>query len=142
MFTIISTFRSRATYATRSVPEESVEGVITEASGQQASWRPPVLKTSALRSEGIEELIAAIEEHWRYQSASGVRQHRERARAADELHRILRQDLLARLLDRIAEPDLEETVGRIVARKEDPYSAARRLIVTSGLAEESECACS
>lgn len=117
-----------------------VEGVITEASGQQTSWHPPVLKTSALHSEGIEELVNAIEEHCQYQSASGLRQHRERTRAADELHRILRHDLLTRLLDRIAEPDLEETVGRIVARKEDPYSAARRLIITSGLAEESECA--
>ncbi len=118
------------------------EGVAVGASGQPLSWHPPVLKVSALHREGIEELITAIEEHWRYQSASGQRQRRERERAADELYRILRHDLLARLLDRIAEADLSETVGRIVAREEDPYTAARRLIAASGLAEQPECACS
>jgi LAO/AO transport system kinase len=119
---------------------QRVEGVTVAASGQEMSWRPPVLKVSALFSEGIEELMAAIGDHWRYQNASGLRQRRERERAADELDHILRHDLLARLLDRIAEPDLAETVSRIVAREEDPYSAARRLIAASGLAEESECA--
>ncbi len=117
-----------------------VEDSSMGASGQPMSWCPPVLKVSALHSEGIEELLTAIGEHWRYQSASGLRQHRERERAADELDRILRHDLLAHLLDRIAAPDLAATVERIVAREEDPYSAARHLIAASGLAEGSVCA--
>jgi LAO/AO transport system kinase len=92
-----------------------------------------VLKTSALRSEGIEELLAAIEEHRKYQLDTGLREFRERVRATDELRRILRHDLLAGLLHRIAEADLEDTVTRIIARQEDPYTAAERLIAASGL---------
>ena len=96
-------------------------------------WRKPVLKTSALRNEGIEELLVAIEQHWQYQLDTGLRELRERERATDELRRILRHDLLAGLLHRIAETDLADTVKRIVARQEDPYTAAERLIAESGL---------
>jgi len=109
------------------------EGVVSDSSGEQISWRPPVLKTCALRGEGVEELLAAVQAHWQYQCDTGVREYRERERANDELRRILRQDLMARLLDRIADTDLVDTVERIVARQEDPYSAAERLIATSGL---------
>jgi LAO/AO transport system kinase len=113
-----------------------VEGVLSSDVGDPgSSWRTPVLKTSALRSDGIEELLGAIEQHWQYQRDTGLRQYRERERAADELQRILRHDLLVGLLQRIAEADLEDTVRRIVARQEDPYTAAERLIAASGLGE-------
>jgi LAO/AO transport system kinase len=111
-----------------------VEGVPMDAAGSPIPpWRTPVLGTSALRSEGIEELLAAIGEHRQYQLDTGLRELRERERATDELGRILRHDLLAGLLHRIAQADLEDTVKRIVARQEDPYTAAERLIAASGL---------
>ncbi len=111
-----------------------VEGVLSDAAGGPGSaWGTPVLKTSALRSHGIEELLDAIEQHRQYQRETGLREYRERERAADELQRILRHDLLAGLLQRIAEVDLEDTVRRIVTRQEDPYTAAERLIAASGL---------
>jgi LAO/AO transport system kinase len=111
-----------------------VEGVLRDApGGRNPFWRTPVLKTCALRSEGVEELLLAIEGHWCYQCDTGLRRQREHERATDELRRILRHDLLAGLLQRIAEPDLEETVKRVVTRQEDPYTAAERLITASGL---------
>jgi LAO/AO transport system kinase len=100
---------------------------------EQLPWRPPVLKTCALRGDGVEELIAAIQAHWQYQCDSGRREQREREHAADELRRILRYALLQRLLDQIPQRDLKDTVERIVAREEDPYSAAERLIADAGL---------
>jgi LAO/AO transport system kinase len=112
----------------------------TEAAGVDStdseSWRSPVLKTCALRSEGIAELVAAIQAHWQYQSNSGLRERRERERVADELRRILRYTLLERLLSQISEENLEQTVQHVVAREQDPYSAAETLIQQAGLVSQ------
>jgi LAO/AO transport system kinase len=105
-----------------------VPGADRGAVAAQASWEPPVLKTCAVRGEGIEELVAAVQAHWQYQCDSGLRVRRERERVADGLHRILRSTLLERLLEQIQEGDVEATVQRVVARQLDPYSAAEALI--------------
>jgi LAO/AO transport system kinase len=111
---------------------------VIDSATEQVPWRPPVLKTCALRGDGVEELIAAIQAHWQYLCDSGLRERRERDRAKEELRRILRYVLLQSLLDRISDRDLKDTVERIVAREEDPYSAAERLIAEAGLALNKE----
>nr|MBC7245320.1 methylmalonyl Co-A mutase-associated GTPase MeaB [Chloroflexota bacterium] len=110
-----------------------VESVLA---GQQQPWRPPVLKTCALRGEGIEELLAAIAAHRQYQHDSGLQKQRERERAAGQLQRILRYALLEQLLAQIPEAALQETVERIVAREQDPYSAAEALIAKARLSSQ------
>jgi len=111
------------------------EDIVTDTARARTSWRPPVLKTSALYGEGIPELVAAVQAHQQYQCDSGLRQRREHERATDELRRILRYALLERLLNQISDRDLEGTVERIVAREQDPYSAAEKLIAEAGLTE-------
>jgi len=92
------------------------------------AWRPALLKTCALRGEGIEELLSAAETHWQYQRDSGLNIRRERERVADGLSRILRSTLLERLLEQIPAADVEATVQQVVTRQLDPYSAAEALI--------------
>jgi LAO/AO transport system kinase len=107
---------------------QHVEGVVVDAAGTAVAWRPPVLKTVATRGEGIIELAGAVQNHLQYQVRSGLKERRERERAAEGLLRILRHTLLERLLNQIPNADLERTVQRIVAREQDPYSAAEALI--------------
>ena len=102
----------------------------------QVAWRPPVLTTSAIRGEGIDDLIDAVRAHRQYQSASGLKAHRDRERATAELRRVLRHILLEHLLNQIPDRGLERSVERIVTRELDPYSAARELILEGGLMEE------
>ncbi|MGQ9492911.1 MAG: methylmalonyl Co-A mutase-associated GTPase MeaB [Anaerolineae bacterium] len=97
---------------------------------QQQSWQPPVLKTCALRGEGIEGLLEAVAAHRQYQRESGVQKQRERERAVEQLQHILRYTLLEQLLEQVPEHVLQETVERIVAREQDPYSAAEALVAT------------
>lgn len=110
-----------------------VERALGNKDRVQLAWRPPVLKTCALRGEGIEELMQAIAAHLQYQRDSGLQRERERERAAEQLRRILRYTLLEQLLDRIPKQALQETVERIVARELDPYSAAETLIAQAQL---------
>jgi LAO/AO transport system kinase len=93
----------------------------------EARWRPPVLKTIASESNGIDELMQAIAQHRLYLSEHPEGQQRARVRAALELETILRESLLQRLLNRIAPAELEHTIEQVAAREIDPYSAAARL---------------
>ena len=113
-----------------------VENLSEDTAGAAASWRPPLLKTSAIRGEGIDELMAAIQAHWKHQCDSGLKAGRERERVQAELDRILRRALLDRLLNQIPDKRLQSTVRRVVTRELDPYSAAEQLIAASRLVEE------
>jgi LAO/AO transport system kinase len=91
-------------------------------------WRTPLLKTCALRGEGIAEVVAAVAEHRRHLLDSGQRQRQLRSQVEEQIRRILRQELLARLLERLPASELEGAVDRVTERREDPYSAAAGLI--------------
>ncbi len=110
------------------VPEPLVEPHATER-----HWRPPVLKTCALRATGVPELVDAIQAHREHQQRSGVTKLRERERAEGELREILSQALLQEILRRLSAADLEQAIERILARKQDPYAAAQALIIQAGL---------
>jgi LAO/AO transport system kinase len=98
------------------------------APSQEQGWRPPILKTVALHSEGIEAVIEAIEAHLAYLKESQTLHRRERARIESELNDILPQELMRRLLSRVREEEMNELIERIGLRELDPYSAARELI--------------
>jgi LAO/AO transport system kinase len=98
--------------------------------GQQpdGSWLPPIVKTVALRGEGVESLRDWIERHREALQASGQLMQREKARAAGALEHILRDRLLADLLARTPDGTLPQLVDAVAHRELDPYSAAMRLI--------------
>jgi len=98
------------------------------APSQEQGWRPPILKTVALHSQGIEAVVEAIEAHLVYLKESQTLYRRERERIKRELNDILKQELMRRLLSQVREGELDELIERIGRRELDPYSAARQLI--------------
>jgi len=100
----------------------------TEEPATELRWRPPVVKTIALRGEGVPELVQAIAAHRQYLERSHERSRRDQARLANELERILRDELMSRLLDQVDQSRLDRLMAQIVARELDPYTAARQLI--------------
>lgn len=93
-----------------------------------ATWVPPIHKTIATQNQGIGELLDSIEAHWLYLEQSGMRRWRDRLRAASELRMILRDVLLARLLEQTPVEHLDRLVGAVAERRLDPYTAARQLL--------------
>jgi LAO/AO transport system kinase len=61
------------------------------------SWTPPVLRTTAAKGEGIEELLGALDRHFVYLEASGAlrerRRQRLRERVVEEVERKVRERL-------------------------------------------------
>jgi LAO/AO transport system kinase len=99
-----------------------------EEPGDEAGWRPPILKTVALRDEGVSELLEAIEEHRAYLQESGELQRREVERARASLVHILQAAVLRRLTDQVSPDQLRQLVEDVANRELDPYQAAERLL--------------
>ncbi len=91
------------------------------------SRRPPILKTTATKGEGLEALIGAIEDHRAFLDSSGtLAKHRE----DDARHQVLsiaRQILLERIRQATSEDELNGLVARVADRKLDPHTAAEEL---------------
>lgn len=102
-------------------------------SQKQEVWRPPILKTVALESKGIVEVVEAIEQHRRFLASSGERERQMRGRVTAELEAILRDSLMHRLMSQLSPVELNAMVERIMARQVDPYQAAGQLIERADL---------
>ncbi len=92
-------------------------------------WEPPIVRTVAVKDEGVDELLRAIEAHRARLDATGERRTREVARARAAFVAVLRERLLAGALDRLeAEMGrLDAVAARIAAREADPYALADEL---------------
>ncbi|HMA17402.1 MAG TPA: methylmalonyl Co-A mutase-associated GTPase MeaB, partial [Thermoanaerobaculia bacterium] len=98
-------------------------------------WRPPVVRAVAPRGEGVEQIVEAMESHRGslLDSPEGARRAGRRARS--RLLALLEERFRRTIETRAPGPDgLEDAVGRVRDRNEDPYSAAGRLF--EGLVRE------
>jgi len=94
-----------------------------------SGWEPPVVETVANTGEGVDDLVAALADHREHLVASGELDRRARARHAESVRTLLREDvreLLAEELDRRG--GIDSAVDRIVARETDPYSVADEVV--------------
>ncbi|MBI4787927.1 MAG: methylmalonyl Co-A mutase-associated GTPase MeaB [Chloroflexi bacterium] len=91
-------------------------------------WRPPVLRTIALKGEGIEDAVEWIGKHRAYLETNHLLAAKERARLRAELEHVLQRDLMARIIHGTPGADIERLVDRIAARELDVYQAANMVI--------------
>jgi len=106
--------------------------------GPDAAWEPPIVRTVAVRDEGVGDLLDAIDRHRAHLDASGQRGARDAARARAAFVTLLRERLLAGALARLEaeEGHLDEVAARIAAREADPYALAAELAARLHDAEE------
>lgn len=93
-------------------------------------WHPPIVQTVATESKGIEKLSEAIESYREF-IASGQEQSlvRKHAIARWRLTELLRERLLADLMDRDGANEKLEALSRDIADKtSDPYSAVEKML--------------
>ena len=91
-------------------------------------WRPPVLKTIAIKGDGVADVVNWIGKHRAYLEANRLLELRERARVRAELARVVQHELMARLLSGVNGTKIETLVEKIAAREMDVYAAAEMLI--------------
>jgi LAO/AO transport system kinase len=94
----------------------------------EATWQVPVLKTVALKGEGIEAVLETIEQHYQHLLASGELVERNRLRVASELQTVLQAELLRQLLDLLPPNYLSETIDKLVNKNLTTYEAVQIIL--------------
>ena len=97
--------------------------------GPHLDWQVPIVRTEAVRGEGVPELMDRLAEHREYIVAQGTLSERRRRNLFNEVLAIatarLRRDLEDTIRD---DPAVQELLDRVVARELDPASAASRIL--------------
>ncbi|MGZ4508875.1 MAG: methylmalonyl Co-A mutase-associated GTPase MeaB [Blastococcus sp.] len=97
---------------------------------EAGSWRPPILRTVASREtdNGIDEVLAKVEEHRLWLESSGEGHRRRTERAAREIEAISVGVLRERMGDVHGSAALSALAEKVVAGDTDPYCAADQLL--------------
>jgi LAO/AO transport system kinase len=116
-------------FAVNKVDKDGAGDVIRELRqmlhlGAARPWDAPILRTSALKREGIAELRAAIVEHRTFLNDSGTLLAKRRARLLREVESLAAARFRVKVAALTADGALAE---ELVSRRVDPYRAAAML---------------
>lgn len=107
--------------------EKELEALLTLAM-RPDFWNPPIIKTVATESKGIEDLSKAIESYYEFQKQS-ENLERRRAIAKWRLLELLQEKLLAEVLSRNGTSEkLDRLAQEIAEKKNNPYSAIEEIL--------------
>jgi LAO/AO transport system kinase len=102
------------------------------ASDQTSAWTPPVLRTVAAKGEGIPELVAALDRHFRYLDSSGELRRRRRQRLREQVVEVVEHTLRRRLWhDDGTNAFLESQLAPLESGEATPFTVADTLISRS-----------
>jgi len=92
-------------------------------------WTPPIVRTSALQEQGVDELAHAIDRHREFLRSSHLWEKREIARARQEILENARRFLASRIGDvRSVGAAFDRLAQKVVSRSLDPQAAAIELL--------------
>ena len=92
-------------------------------------WDPDIVETIAVSGEGIDALADALSDHQHYLEESGELESKSRARFAEEIRSLLRQDVGELLESELeAQGGVDALAERVRARQTDPYSVVDELV--------------
>ncbi|MFZ0041425.1 MAG: methylmalonyl Co-A mutase-associated GTPase MeaB [Solirubrobacteraceae bacterium] len=104
-----------------------IKGVL--ALGPHRDWPVPIIRTEAVRGEGVEELVDKLAEHRAFIEAEGTLSERRRRNLLNEVLAIatyrMRRELEASIRE---DEDVRELLDRVVSRELDPASAAESIL--------------
>ncbi len=107
-----------------------IKGVL--ALGPHEGWQVPIIKTEAVRGEGVEALAESLVEHRAYIEAEGTLSQRRRRNLMNEVLAIATFRMRRELESAVREdPSAQELLDRVVARELDPASAATEILERS-----------
>ncbi len=92
-----------------------------------SDWSIPVIKTVAIKDEGIAELADQLLAHYEYLQSSGLLLEQRAARTRAELGELLRSQLMREIDSLIGPARYEELAQEVVGGKRSVYDAAYEL---------------
>jgi LAO/AO transport system kinase len=105
-----------------------IQGMIALGERGPGDWRPQVVRAVAVRPEGIDDIVRAIEKHQTWLTEHGELTRRREARAAAEVEAIALATLRAQIGSIRNGTALPALAAKVAAGELDPYAAAADLI--------------
>ena len=99
----------------------------------QGGWRPPIVRIGNCFEPGpfgesLEQLAAAIGDHYRSLVETDLLGDRMKRKTMVEIHEALRDAILAPILKEMTESgEMEEIAGRLLRKETDPYTIAEEV---------------
>jgi LAO/AO transport system kinase len=95
-------------------------------------WMPPVLRSVAVKDEGTEELVEALDRHFRYLETSGTLQQRRRTRLRERVVEVVEDKVRRRLwTDAATNQWLEDRLPELESGTATPFAIADDLLARS-----------
>ncbi len=108
--------------------EKEVEALLSLVM-REDGWEPPIVKTVAIESKGIQELASAIDQCRDAQQKTDATGARRQAIARWRILELLRERLLTEALNgNLASEKLDRLAAEVASKSRDPYSAVDELI--------------
>ncbi len=102
--------------------------MMLEMMEKKGAWMPPVLLTSTVKDEGIEEAGKAVMDHWKYLNETSAGHDRRAKRMASAVERVIQQRL-AGVVERAWTKKREAgVVENLIDRKIDPYTLTEQIM--------------
>jgi len=95
--------------------------------GEQKTWVPPIITTTATENKGIKKLWKGIEEHRVYLEKSELKEKRLQ-QLTYELKNQLSQKLFTKKIIQVGEDEIKRTAEEVLERKIDPFTAIDAII--------------
>jgi LAO/AO transport system kinase len=101
----------------------------TGESANTGAWENPVLLTSAAKGDGIQELVAALDKHHDYLTASGELDRRRRRRLSDRTREVVDRATQKWIWEETrAEQLIGQRLDQVVAGELSPYDVAAEVL--------------
>jgi LAO/AO transport system kinase len=100
---------------------------------RKTPWRIPILKTSAVKDEGIGKLVDAAQQHLQTLQESGQLAQRAQRQVRSELQTLILQSVVNALKAEVSDEEWETLITEVTQRERDPYSVAQELSARVGI---------
>jgi LAO/AO transport system kinase len=100
--------------------------------GEHGDWLPPVVRTSTVSGEGMDELWEAVAKHRAHLESTGRLEARRRGRLLAEVQNMVAARLRARAAAVLEGDEGRDVADALAAGETDPYGAATDLVALLG----------
>jgi LAO/AO transport system kinase len=98
-------------------------------------WRIPLLKTAAIKDQGLPQVVDAMQQHYDYLVESGMLANRAQRQVRSEVQALVLHAVVNALKAKTTEDEWQTLVEDITKRERDPYSVANELEERIGLSK-------
>ena len=102
--------------------------LLTSPAEEPRGWVPPVLKTTAISSKGISDLVSVIRQHRDYLLAANAWNEKENAALQHTVNRLVIEELANNWRQNLAPGQYESVMEALRQRKMSPRAAASALL--------------